>query len=440
MIKDLSSIQLQLIAIGAYGLATVLSRIPTIILVAIGAACLWTSIHREAPNGPDVRRLAFGLLALFSLLSMVGPARIIGSPPGWLFLASGLVWLALGFGWLRLRSVTAARRTIYIVCLVITGVIGAIHIASAAGVGFDVLFFHEAAADAIADGVSPYSDAVQVPNGSPDSDEFIVGYPYPPISALAYSTSDWAFGDPRWTSLVGWLIVLGVLGARSLQTKGDDLSLGIMLVSASIPAWPLVLTTGWTESVSMALLALAAATWARPAVSGALSGFFLGSKQYLAVAAPLFVANRLPDRWKRAVWAGIGVVVSFVPVLFWGVPEFIDAAIRFHLEAPARPDGSSIVGLLAVFDVDWAPPTWILVVAVIAIVLAVWRFVTGASSWLAAIGVTLTVALFLSGQAFTNYWFLVAGVAALAIVTQGEPDERSTDSEPIETHSREAVE
>lgn len=442
MVRRLGPVQLQLAALGAFGLATVVSQIPTIILAGLGTAGLWRSIRASAVEGHDLSKATFGLIALFALLSMVGPARIIGSPPDWLFLASGIAWLALGLGWLLLRSAVSARRSIYFLCLAITAALGAVHVVSAAGVGFDVLFFHEAAADALADGVSPYSDAVQVPNGAPDSDEFIVGYPYPPISALAYSASDWAFGDPRWTSLIGWLIVLGVLGARSWRADGGDQPLGTMLIAASIPAWPLVLTTGWTESVSVALLALTVLTWARPGVSGAMSGFFLGSKQYLVAAAPLLVANKLPDRWKRAVWAVLAAVVSFVPVLIWGVPDFIDAAIRFHLETPARPDGSSIVGVLAVFGVDWAPPTWIMVVAVGGIVLALWRLIADASSWLAAIGVTLAVALFLSGQAFTNYWFLIAGVAALALVSRDDsvhPDASTAGAEPIESHSSEKV-
>lgn len=443
MVKNLDSVRLQLIAFAAFGLATVLSQLPTIALVALGTVCLWMSIRRGGDSGSDVGKLTFGVLALFAVLSMVGPSRVIGSPPGWLFLVSGLAWLALGLAWLQLRSSTTARRIIYTLCLVGTAALGAVHVVSAAGVGFDVLFFHEAAADAISEGLSPYSDAVMVPNGSPDSDEFIVGYPYPPATALSYSVSSWAFGDSRWTSLVGWLVVLGVIGARSLRIGGDDLPLGTMLVAASIPAWPLVLTTGWTESVSLALLALAVLTWARPRLSGALSGLFLGSKQYLVVASPFYVANRVPHRWTRAIWALVGAVVAFLPVLVWGVPDFIDAAVRFHLETPARPDGSSIVGLLAAFSVEWVPPVWIMIVCVGAVTLALWSSITDPSEWLAAIGVTLTVALFFSSQAFTNYWFLIAGVVGLALATQTtspEPDERSPRGEPIETHRNETVE
>lgn len=417
MLDRIGPAPLALSALAAFGLSTVVSRGPTIVLVLLATLALGLSIAKsrsEVEVEPDLGRWVFGITALFGILSIVGPAHdVIGSPPGWAFPLAGLVWIGLGLIWLVSRSSTNTRRTIYVACLLATAFLGAVHVISAEGVGFDVLLLHEAAADAIADGLSPYSAAVTAPNGAPVGDPFIVGYPYPPLTALSYSVGEWTTGDPRWTSLVGWLVVLAVLGARSWRDDGSDAPLGTMLVAAAIPGWPLVLTAGWTESLSLALLAIAVALWSRPRLSGGISGLFLGSKQYLLAGAPLYLTNRQDARWTRALWAGAGMVLAFLPVLVWGVPDFIDAAIRFHLEAPARPDGSSLAGLLDMMSVEWSPPVWIMGVVVISLAIVLGRLVDDLPTWLAALGVILSAALFLSSQAFTNYWFLMAGIAAL---------------------------
>jgi hypothetical protein len=279
-----------------------------------------------------------------------------------------------------------------------------------------VFFFHEEAAEAIADGLSPYSDAVTVPNGAPEGDPYIVGYPYPPVTLVPYAVGSW-LGDSRWTSLAAWLATLAMIGAASLRRDGTSIPLGVMVAAAAIPGWPLILTSAWTEPLSLTIVGLAIVTWSRPWFSGLMSGLFVGSKQYLVAGSPLLVFNEIPAKWKRATAAAIGLVIAFAPILYWGLSDFIDAAVRFHLEAPARRDGSSVVGLLAGFGIDWAPPPWLMALAVVIVVAALARQVDSATRWIAAVGVTLTVTLFLSGQAFANYWFLIAGMAALGAVS-----------------------
>lgn len=63
----------------------------------------------------------------------------------------------------------------------------------------------------------------------------------------------------------------------------------------------------------------------------------------------------------------------------------------------------------------WVPPFWVTALAVIGVAVLIWRKVDSRRTWLAGLGVLLSTALVLSSQAFSNYWFLIAGVAALAL-------------------------
>ena len=439
-LRHTSQTRLLLFALGAFALASVLSRLVAVVVVLAGAALMATSVmSSRAENqerSEDNSRAIVALIAIFAVFSLTGPVHeVFGSVPTWIFPISGITWLTLGIGWLAFGSPTRARRVIFFLVLVASAAIGTVHVISVSGVGYDVLFFHEAAADAIAAGVSPYSDAVRVPNGAPDGAPYVVGYPYPPSTAIAYSVGSW-LGDARWTSLAAWLVTLAVIGSRSLRRVGSPVPLGVMVMVAALPGWPLVLTAAWSEPFSLALVAIAVVLWSKPRWSGGLVGLFVGSKQYLLAGAPLLATARVRRRWLRAGWAAVGLATSFLPVLVWGVPEFIDAAIGFHLDAPARPDGTSIVGALGAFGVAWVPPLWLSGAIVLTIAVVLGNRSSGLHEWLALLGVILTVALFLSAQAFPNYWFLIAGIAALAAVSSvstAAPGARESESSEATT-------
>jgi len=416
--SSISPSRLVLIALGAFGSSTILAQPVAIAAILLGIVALITAIVTgkrldAGPKGSD-KRTIFGLIVIFSILLIAGPTHeVYGSAPSWLLPAEGAAWLILGFSWLVTRSVTA-RRVVFVLVLSATGVFGIIHLANVADFGLDVFWLHESAADAIASGSSPYSDAVTVPNGAPEGDSFIVGYPYPPVTALSYSIGSW-LGDARWTSLVAWLITLAIVGAKSLSGVRSELPLGVMLASAAIPGWPLVLTSAWSEPLSLALLSIATLLWSKPRLFGMGAGLFFGSKQYLLASAPLMLTSKVSQRWARAMWASIALTISFLPILIWGIPDFIEAAIEFHLEAPLRTDGSSLIGLLSALGAErtWTPPLWL--VGAVALVLAVvlGRNVTSPIRWLTALAAILATAAFLSSQALSNYWFLIAGISAL---------------------------
>lgn len=416
--------RLVLVALGAFGSSTILAQPAAIAAILIGIFVLGMAVTTKSRDDMDLggieRRLIFGLIFVFSILLIAAPQNgVYGSAPSWLLPAQGAVWLILGGSWMVTGSKVSGRRAVFVLVLLATSVAGAVHLANVADFGLDVYWLHEGAADAIASGSSPYSDEVTVPNGAPDGDAYIVGYPYPPVTALAYSIGSW-LGDARWTSLAAWLVTLSIVGARSLRRTASDLPLGVMVAAAAMPGWPLVLTAAWSEPLSLCLLGLAVLWWASPRLFGTGIGFFFGSKQYLVASAPLLMfTQRVGRRWARVTWALVASTLSFLPVLLWGLPEFVEAAIRFHLEAPPRADGSSVIGLLSALGVaeTWTPPVWLVGSAAILTAAVAGRSVSGVSTWLNAVAAVLAIAVFLSAQGLANYWFLIAGVLALAAGT-----------------------
>jgi hypothetical protein len=413
-------------AIGAFGLTITASQGLSFLLIAAGSTLGVASLTGGGREG-SARRfdlLALAITALFGILSFVGPIHdVIGNPPRWAFASTGTLWIgfaviAHGFA----RNV-AVRRNVFVAALVVTAGIGGLHILSASGTGLDVWLLHESAAEAIRSGASPYSASVAVPSGAPVGPPFIVGYPYPPLTAIVYSLGAW-LGDPRWISLASWLVTLALIGRGSLAGSGPTAPLKVMLVAASVPGWPLVLTRAWTEPLSLALLAGAAAAWASPRGWGVLIGIYLGSKQYLLAVAPLLFTAPLEWRARRIGWAAAGLAVVFVPLALWDTSEFVQAAIRFHLDVPARTDGTSLVGLMSLLGVSWSPPTWLMVAGVIVVAWVAGRRAAHHAGWLTASALVLVATFLLSSQAFPNYWFLVMGILALAAAAteSNEPD------------------
>lgn len=406
------------VAMAAFGLTATASRVLALVTVPLGVGFTLWAIYAKTDTGSSNSRgkgVIFVCIAVFALMTTTGPHhQVFGSPPRWVFAVTGVCFLVLG-AWWALDNDPRRLRLILPATLALTAVTGAGLIVAAGEVGLDVLHLHKAAADAIAAGLSPYSEAVSVPNGAPGADPpFIVGYPYPPMVAIAYSLFEWVTGDPRWLSLTAWLTTLAMVGHRAKSASRPHLPTGVMLLMASASAWPLILTSGWTEPLSLLLLALAGWQWASPTVGGGLAGLAMGSKQYLGLMAPSLVTVRDPRRITRVTAAVLAVAVSLLPVLLWGGGDFLNAAVTFHLQTPPRTDGKSLVGLLDLFGITFEAPAVLLITGAVASGLILGRQARDAASWLSVSAAVLVVTFLLSSQALTNYWFLVMGVLGIA--------------------------
>ena len=353
--------------------------------------------------------LALAATGIWSLLAAVDdrwiqqyaqrPALLVGVV---VVVAASARWLA-GRPWL---SVVAA-----VALAVVVIVAGANALSLYSPPGIDVYYLHEAAADRLAAGMSPYH-GLGVEDTSPlvGAGAVIDGYPYPPVTLAIFTLADWVFGDARWAGVLAVAVVVLLL-ARSGGTVGRYAALVLAAAFAAQPGWLTIVAQAFTEPVSLALLAGAVVAWRRPAASAVLLGLALASKQYFIVLLPLVLL--IPDRHRcrRAVTALSVVFASLLPVLL-DLGGFWSSAVEFHLTRPPRPDSLNLTG----FGIE--VPTVLLVAISLAVAVFLARGARTAAGFTAAAAATLSVFFLGTGQAFLNYWFLVAGLAVVAVAAR----------------------
>jgi uncharacterized membrane protein len=282
--------------------------------------------------------------------------------------------------------------------------------------GIDVVQLHQQAAAALARGENPYGPAVSVPNGSPGVPvgSKIVGYPYPPIVALVYASSVSLLGDPRWASLASWIVV-ALCGLELFCRRRRDAGSALpFLLLAVLPGWGMMLQSGWTEMLSVALIAVAALAWQRPIVSGIALGAALGSKQYFVVTLPLLVLYRGIGWQRRAATAIATIVFCLLPAFAWGPGDAWQSLVVFHTHTPPRTDSSNLVGVLGLFGIHWNPPVWLGLGVSLTMASLLARRATNSAGFWRAMAAGLAAFFLLSSQAMPNYWFLVAVIAVFS--------------------------
>jgi len=283
--------------------------------------------------------------------------------------------------------------------------------------GFDVYLVHKAAGGAIADGLNPYSDAVQVVNGSPTAPEgsMIVGYPYPPVIAGTYAVSSIAT-DPRIVSLVAWsvlVLALAVVAWRRLSR--DSLPLAVFFLVASLPIWRLIWFGAWTEPLILFLFVAALVIWRRSAlVAGVLLGLGLASKQYLVFLLPILLLYREDQYWRRLLFGAGAAVLTFLPFLLADPQAMGQALIGNIAGISFRPDTLSLPGMLYELGIVYELPRalWLALIAITGVIVG--RYTRSARGLALSFAFVLGFA-FLTGLAFLNYWFLVFGLVAFAV-------------------------
>jgi hypothetical protein len=427
----------------AFGMAAYASGLSGALFAALGIAALAAGAFGRGGRSPVASGAEPLLVLQVAALGVVAPRLPAWPhPPTAAAVAAAAVAtvVALCLVVLTRRSNGAGRgaaarrplRALVLVDAVVLAVSGALILAAVSGFGDDVFLIHERAAAALARGASPYGSAVVVPDNSPFAapGARIVGYTYPPPTLLAYAAGAWIAGDPRWTSLVAILVVVVALGARATRAGSDGAAtsaIAACLLLASSPAWPRVLEEGWTEPVSLALFSASALVWARPWAASLALGCGLASKQYFALAAPAVVVAllRAPRGRLRAAVTFGSTVACLAPAAL-DLRSFWRAAVQIYFERPPRPDGTGLLGALArLTPIKSLPPgagAAALLISSVVGAAAARRAAPEDGPW-AAMALALATSFFLS-QASPNYWFLAAGLSALAVVTAGGSHQR----------------
>jgi len=419
-------------AVALFGLASIAGPIAATSAAVLGTALLWLSFTRpdlEASSG--LTRVVAGALALTLVLAGSRLGSFGFPEPAGL---AAVLWVAVAVAAAMLGA--WPRPSLNVAGSVVAGAL--ITVLAAGTVtqyqgnlfGLDVYRSHEAAADALAAGENPYTDAVKVLDGSPNAEDGAVveGYAYPPVTLVVFSLGDWLGGDPRWAAALA--IILGiVIGARASSTR----SLGVLavVILAATPTLRWTVWSGSTEPWTFALLVSAVTLWRRPTVSGVVLGLALATKQYLVVLVPLMLL--LDQRpWKRS---GVAVSLAGLTLLpaFLADPEaFWFTMVERPLSLGFRPDTQSVSGALNQLGWRVDVPSIVMIAGVLVVSWAFARSVGSATpaAFLGGCAVVLSTTFLLS-LAFTNYWWLVQWLAAAATMLSVTELQEERVAEPL---------
>jgi hypothetical protein len=310
--------------------------------------------------------------------------------------------------------------------------------------GSDVYHAHRSAGGALEAGENPYSDAVTFDDGNPfaPEDRVFVGYPYPPVTLSAYGIAG-AFTDPRLISTVAWLGFLGWLGLRAWSSRVDgspSVSLSALLMMSLASVGSEVWYMAWTEPLTLLLFLVAALTWKKSTTgSGVLLGLALASKQYLILLLPLVALHRDVGWRRRSITAVLTALFTLLLGLLPDPQAFIQATVRNLTLIGFRPDTQSLPGLMNEIGLEVLLPNWVWIGLSLVVVAALAVSSKTRAGFVTRAGLGLGIA-FLLGLAFSNYWFLVAGLLVIGtVVNTMDTTEDAGDAAQIPSRSAAAA-
>ncbi len=408
---------------------TASSRQPTLAAAAAGVGLflyMWSLRSQEPSSDSGSFRWAGIALILILVVRFTGTVNQFSeweemARPLWIGLLIAAGALALVWGHKRIpRRLSIAAALLAVVF--ITGVMTVGEWRSELGV--DVYWMHREAGEALFDGQNPYTDAVRVWNGSPYAPEgsIVEGYPYPPVVLGTYAVTANDL-DPRLVSSLCWFAVLAWMAWHAKGSgRRADVAYSMFLLLAGAAVWPVVWYAAWTEPLSIGLILLTAIWWrSRPVWSAITLGLAIASKQYFIFLAPLLLLHKDESK-KMRLMVSLGVATA--TLLMGLIPDtsaFVSATILNLSDLGFRPDTQSLSGLLAANDIEFylSSLAWI----ALGLLLAVFASVRshGVSDFVGRGGLIMGLAFFF-GLAFSNYWFLVMALIAVASIMSAEEE------------------
>jgi uncharacterized membrane protein len=192
-----------------------------------------------------------------------------------------------------------------------------------------------------------------------------------------------------------------------------------------------VVFMAWTEPLTLVLLFAASLTWKRSTVwSGILLGLALASKQYLIFFLPLLILHR-DDGWRPRATAAIASAAATVGVgMVMGPSSFLQSTLGNLAGIGFRPDTQSLPGLANELGIAFLLPNWLWIGVSLAVMALLARSSRSRADFFLRGGLGLGIAL-LVGQAFPNYWYLVAGMMVIgSLLEVGDASAAESVSHP----------
>ena len=296
----------------------------------------------------------------------------------------------------------------------------------------DVVVVHRAAFDALLGGGNPYAITFQniygENTGFYNADavaggRVMFGYPYPPVSLLLALPGHLLAGDYRYAQLAAWLAA-GVLIGYSGYGLTSKLAAVLALTT---PRGFFVLEQGWTEPISLMLLAATVYLLARGTWTSALAGgVLIVSKQYLAFAAPLLWLTA-PATLGRSRWLAVGAAAAAavtLPFLLWDPRMFVEQVVLIQTREPFRVDALSYLSWAARTGLGAGSMLWALAAGLVGLGVALAVTPRTAEGFAGGVALTSFLAFAFGSKAFCNYYFLVVGAMCCALAAASRPPDQ----------------
>jgi hypothetical protein len=339
-------------------------------------------------------------------------------------------YLSRSAGWV------ARRRFVALILLAVA--LRVLMLSSCPSPKIDVFVSQTAAGSGLLDGKNVYTMKLPSPyEGEPTG--LIPNYGYPPSVIYCNCISWLLFKDVRglWVVFDVLAAVLMYFLARRFNPgeKGTRLCQLLPLTFLFLPRSLFVIEESWTEPlvvVSLAGFALAAASARRPALSGALLGLWLSSKQYVVLAIPMVWKLR---RWRAVTWiCAVAVGLALVlPFAIWDFAAMKSNIYDFFVKSQGRPDALSVYGLLLALRIRLPPAVTGCVVGALwigGIAWFTWKMPRNLAGMLFATAGMWIFFFLLGKQAFMNYFYMVAFTLLLAAAATPGTDRRGDGEAP----------
>jgi hypothetical protein len=316
-----------------------------------------------------------------------------------------------------------SRRAAFPALLVAHAVLGTWMLRASPSPHIDVVVVHKEALDALAHGGSPYlitfqniygagtgfySEAAQV------GDRVMFGYPYPPVSLLLAAPGHFLAGDYRYAELAAWIGAAAFVG----YVRSSNVAMLAAVLLLTQPRGLFVLEQGWTEPIALAMLAATVFAMARnPSLAPWAGGLLIVTKQYLALAAPLFARFALAKRGAPALLARavlIGAVVT-LPFFLWQPKAFLESVVLLQTREPFRIDSLSYLSWAARHGWGAGSFLWAVGAAVAAMLAGMALTPNSPGGFAAALAFSAFASFAFGSKAFCNYYFFVAGALCCAV-------------------------
>lgn len=250
-----------------------------------------------------------------------------------------------------------------------------------------------------------------------------VGYPYPPGGLYLHTLGYLLLGDARYIYILAEAVFCFTLWHIAGRNESRVFGELLVLLFLSHPHGTFVLEQAWTEPLILLSLSLflLSKIHGKETLAAAVQGYMLHVKQYLLYFAIhwLMMMRRRLD-FLMGVFVMLLVPLPFLLVDmsgFWNaITVHFEASIAFHTQSL-----SISTFLYRNFGVAWGVLTGPIIGAIFAVgTFFLFRKFSGIFGYLFAATLTTFSMFALGGQAYSNQYYLIAGLLLLLIAVQGE--------------------